>query len=86
MRKNEENCRQILMCISTYARLNGCAPSFLELCRMCGLRSPAAVRNGLRQLEEENWITYDTSKAESIAVKEKRLNIGGQRYPMMKCG
>ena len=86
MRKNEDNSRQILLCIATYVRLHGSAPSLMELCRMCGLRSMAAVRKGLKQLEEENWIKYDASKTESIAVKNERFGIGGPRYTMMKCG
>ncbi len=86
MRKNEENSRQILLCIATYARLHGFPPSLLELCRMCGLRSTAAVRNSLRQLEEENWITYDASRTESITIKNERMGINGRRYAMMKCG
>ena len=86
MRKNEENCSLILLCIATYARLHGSAPSFRELCRMCGLRSAAAVRNGLRQLEKENWITYDASDTESITVRADRMGINGRRYAMMNCG
>ena len=86
MRKNEDNSRQILLCIATYARLHGFAPSILELCRMCDLRSTAAVRKGLKQLEKENWITYDASKTESIAVKSERFGINSPRYTMMKCG
>ncbi len=86
MGKNEENCRQLLLCIATYVRLHGFPPSLLELCRMCGLRSTAAVRNGLRQLEEENWITYDASKTERIEIKNEKMGINGRRYAMMKCG
>ena len=86
MRKNEDNSRQILLCIATYARLHGYAPSILELCRMCGLRSTAAVRRGLKQLEKENWITYDASNTESIAVKNDRFGISRPGYTMMKCG
>jgi len=85
MRENEENKRQILLCIATYIRLYGSAPSLLELCMMSGIKL-TAVRNGLRKLEEENWITYDASKAESIAVKNERMGINGQRYAMLGCG
>ena len=86
MRKNEENCRQILLCIATYVGLHGFAPTFLELCRMCGLKSAAAVRKSLKQLDEENWITYDASKTDSIEVRTNRMRLSGRRYAMANCG
>lgn len=85
MRENEENARQILLCIATYARLHGFPPSLLELCMMCGIRL-TAVRSSLRKLAEENWITYDASKAQCIAIKNERPGMNGQRYAMMECG
>ena len=85
MRKDEENIRQMLLCIVTYARLYGFPPSLMELCRMCGYRL-SAVRQYIKQLEEDNWITYDASAPESIMIRKARTGMNEQIFPLMECG
>lgn len=69
MRKDKENSSRILLCIATYVGLYGFPPSIRELCMMSGFKT-ATARRCIKQLEKEDWLSWQPSGTGTIVLKK----------------
>lgn len=59
---------QILNCIEDYIRKNGYSPTIRELCELLGYRSTSSVHAYIRQLSDDGFLTYESSKPRTLTI------------------
>ncbi|MCE5207597.1 MAG: transcriptional repressor LexA [Chloroflexi bacterium] len=76
--KGENRQREAMKFIIRFQRKNGYPPHVRDLCEGIGIKSPSHAQKLLKQLEDRDLITRESSKSRAIRILDAAYEFAGQ--------